>query len=339
MYITRMGMFFLAYWLVPLTIVIVFMAMAIRAIVLTITPPRRSVAVPSCERCKYPVAGLSVFNCPECGSDWRVVGIATRAMEMRRRGGIWGAIIGLTYLFLVTLGFAMIVVSANIGSAFAASAAPTIITTTFRPASGAYRTLILDQVRTYGSTVSGFDAALEIDLSDGSTRRMEITSSRRYQTFDSGKQQLASGAFNRAAVIQWFASAELDASDTAILSEIDEAVRVVEGILIAPYTSAATTTGSGLTIASVTTNAPPNASPATTTNAIWTILGWLIPLVLSVLWLASIIFIVRRRRRLLREAEAPIADGPIPHVQMVDAASSPPPHLPTPIGPAPSRPG
>jgi len=44
---------------------------------------RRQVPQPSCGNCGYPVRGLESFTCPECGSDLREVGIATPAM---RRG-------------------------------------------------------------------------------------------------------------------------------------------------------------------------------------------------------------------------------------------------------------
>lgn len=38
---------------------------------------RGAVTQPACGKCGYPVEGMSTFNCPECGSDVRQVGIVT----------------------------------------------------------------------------------------------------------------------------------------------------------------------------------------------------------------------------------------------------------------------
>lgn len=39
---------------------------------------------PSCPKCHYPVKGISSLNCPECGVDFREVGIVPRKPVSRR---------------------------------------------------------------------------------------------------------------------------------------------------------------------------------------------------------------------------------------------------------------
>lgn len=91
--------------LAPLVIVIPMGIWCIRAIWITLMPPRWSkpvrgtTAEPVCEMCRYPVRGLGGLRCPECGTDLRRTGIITRAMEMRRRGGLGAALLAVTLLF------------------------------------------------------------------------------------------------------------------------------------------------------------------------------------------------------------------------------------------------
>lgn len=77
---------------------LLMIAWAISTIVIAVTLPKKAAKAPACERCKYPVAGLSAFNCPECGTDLRLTGIITRPMEVRRRGNLFSAIIAWTVL-------------------------------------------------------------------------------------------------------------------------------------------------------------------------------------------------------------------------------------------------
>lgn len=100
--------------LIPLVIVLAVFVVSVRAVWLTIVPPRRGVREPSCEKCRYPVTGLTTLTCPECGCSLLQSGIITRPMEMRRRGGLLGAICGT--LFLSLMG--NLILMALIGSVF-----------------------------------------------------------------------------------------------------------------------------------------------------------------------------------------------------------------------------
>lgn len=51
----------------------------------------RRVSIAECGCCRYPVKGLTAWTCPECGSDFRDVGIAAPGMFTRRRIGHAGA--------------------------------------------------------------------------------------------------------------------------------------------------------------------------------------------------------------------------------------------------------
>jgi hypothetical protein len=46
----------------------------------------------ACSRCRYPVKGLDVLRCPECGADLRRVGILTPWMAPRAHWVIWAAL-------------------------------------------------------------------------------------------------------------------------------------------------------------------------------------------------------------------------------------------------------
>jgi len=95
-------------WLVPLVAIAVWLCRAIWA---PISLPKRAAKEPSCEKCRYPVAGLIEMRCPECGTDLRVTGIITREMEVRRRGSVAGAITALgvlwVLLYLIASGLGM----------------------------------------------------------------------------------------------------------------------------------------------------------------------------------------------------------------------------------------
>lgn len=118
---------------------LLMIAWAISTIVSAVTLPKRAAKVPSCERCRYPVAGLGAFNCPECGTDLRVTGIITRTMEVRRRGNLFSAILAWTVL----CAMAGVVAAWVFGSIWmfstmrnSGNATTMATTTTFAPASG-----------------------------------------------------------------------------------------------------------------------------------------------------------------------------------------------------------
>lgn len=77
------------------------LAILVRSLVVSVTFPRRMSGEAACDRCKYPIAGLGGWTCPECGADLRKVGIATPTLEMKRRGSTGDALAAWT---LLTIG-------------------------------------------------------------------------------------------------------------------------------------------------------------------------------------------------------------------------------------------
>ncbi len=92
-------------FLVPLLLLLVIGAWLVNTILVAVRPPKNAVKEPSCENCRYPVAGLTELRCPECGSDLRLTGIITRDMEARRRGSTAGAVLALLALWLILAQF------------------------------------------------------------------------------------------------------------------------------------------------------------------------------------------------------------------------------------------
>lgn len=86
----------------------------IRLLIASVTLPRRMAAEAACDRCKYPIAGLAGWTCPECGADLRVVGVVTPTLEMKRRGTSSDAIAAWTLLILIVGGYAGTIVSTQI---------------------------------------------------------------------------------------------------------------------------------------------------------------------------------------------------------------------------------
>ncbi|MCC6429170.1 MAG: hypothetical protein IT435_20410 [Phycisphaerales bacterium] len=118
--------------------VLVFLAfVGARHIYITITPPRRASKVAACEMCGYAVAGLPTLACPECSTDLRTTGIITLPMEMRRRGGLFGAICHWTLVWLM-IGAVAISVTMRLYVAGRWSPPSTTAIYTFTPRSGAF---------------------------------------------------------------------------------------------------------------------------------------------------------------------------------------------------------
>lgn len=136
-----MGGFMLMGLLAP-AFFLLMIAWAISTIVIAVTLPKRAVKVPACERCKYPVAGLAAFNCPECGTDLRVTGIITRTMEVRRRGNLFAAIMAWTVLcamagLVATSVFSSMLMMSNLRKSGNSTTLTT--TTTFTPTSASFK--------------------------------------------------------------------------------------------------------------------------------------------------------------------------------------------------------
>ena len=309
------GPFFLVWSFAPLTILLVIAGFAIRSIWITITPPRKGVKQPSCEKCKYPVAGLNSLNCPECGSDLRTTGIITRPMEVRRRGGLFGAILGLTYLVLCGFGLAMLLFSSVVVPSLATPSGSTPVpTTTLTPGSGAYSALIVEQP--YAPTTSAvsnlsYSAALEITLTDGSKHRVEVTPSRRCIPIADDQAGAALGPVSRATISSWMTSLGFDSADAGIAAEIDDIVRVIDITLVTPYTPPAQMSVTAFTVGATSYIGGNSTGYTSEQTYWWTFLAWLVPIGFGAIWLICLALIVMRRRRLLRGAASQPSQPPV----------------------------
>lgn len=306
------GPVFLAWSFAPLTLLVVIAAFAIRAIWVTITPPRKGVKQPSCEKCKYPVSGLTTPNCPECGNDLRQTGIITRPMEIRRRGGLGGAILGLTYLLLCGFGLSMLLLSILTTRNLTASSAPSVGTTILTPRSGAYASIKFEQpFQATTSTESGaaYLAAVQVRLSDGSARRLEVAPNRRCVSVADGVASAPIGSLSAATIADWFTTIGLDCTNSAVTAEADETARILDITTITPFTSPSQMSVSAFSVGPTTFAGADATTYSQRETFLWTIVAWSIPVVFIGLWVILTLLIVFRRRRLLREADAPSASA------------------------------
>ena len=121
---------------------IIFLALIALAAVFIARAIRQRLRAPAfsdiatCGKCGYAVRGVSTFNCPECGSDLREVGIVPPHQSKRKQPSLPLRLIGWTVLVLIL---------APVTNAFLTSRLPRVRTTstalTFRPASSGFLTL------------------------------------------------------------------------------------------------------------------------------------------------------------------------------------------------------
>jgi hypothetical protein len=299
--------------LIPLLLLGLVVA-SIWAIVTTIRIPPRAPREPSCEKCRYRVAGLTSFSCPECGSDLRQVGIITLAMEVRRRGSLPAAILGWVFLMFI----AAAVVSSGLGVFFASrmrstGGGTTTTTTPLTPTSGAYTSAELSSTWGWGPGRITSDVDATLTLSDGSQWKLDyqpIAST--YVILDpAGAPAGSPAAFDAKATDALYSAAGLDPADPAISSESRE-LSTLMGILVAsPYTQAGTLKMTAFTSGAptVSTASSMGTSPGTPEYLAGVVMlggafAWLLLLV------GGIVFIVLRRKRLLRIINQPPAHLP-----------------------------
>jgi hypothetical protein len=293
--ISRFGMISLS--VLPLLIFTLIMFAAARAVILAITAPRRGVRVPSCERCHYPVAGLAALACPECGTDLRSTGIITLPMEMRRRGSTLGAITWLTVLCLMLALLAFYASMLLVGTT-AITATTSVTTTTLTPASAAYRSISFEQ--NAGGMVP---VAATLNLNDGTTRRLEVQTGGRAVLKDGAGAEFATAQFDETVPTQLFAQAGISTSDPVVAVELADLTRIIDQSVASPWSPPSSVRTKKLTIGAPTFTTGTGGGSAVA-EQLSQLLAFAIPLVI---WVFGTIFIVYRRKRMLREAAA--ADG------------------------------
>ncbi|MBK7403214.1 MAG: hypothetical protein IPJ41_00935 [Phycisphaerales bacterium] len=272
---------------------IVLIVWAIVTVWRAVSLPRRVAREPVCEQCKYPVANLAGFTCPECGHDLRHVGITTPRMEASRRGSTATAILAWTFLCLcacyVIGTVSMLFVGAS--QAFTAAASTTTWQQSLRPSGGAYQSLVL----TYDSDFQSIQTPINLTLTlqDGSEHELSIDPGlRKVRGLQDGESD-----FGDDTLVTWYGEAGLDTADPQIAAAAREAGRVVDLTMLSPgsafNTNLAQHTSQFVPLGGF--SASQSASGMVTTGL--AVLAGL--LVILVVYIVGIVWIVRRRKRLL----------------------------------------
>ncbi len=308
-----MGMSFaLISLIIPLLIFAALAALTFPVIWRTVTPPRKGVKVPSCEKCRYPVGGHGSMACPECGADLRLTGIITRPMEMRRRGHLFGALLAWTFLVLLIAYVGVALFWITIGSSAMVAATTTTSTTSamvtgFTPVSTAYRGIDVSQP--YSTPGASFTMSLK--LNDGSEHKLEVDYSAGTATMTNAAGLETMVLVDEKMIPAWFASAGLPTDDLVVAAEMKDIQKVTD------YTGAGGWNLGGLRLNKLKAGVPTYATttPTTTTTTTttptysgWSALSvWTVPAILGgilLVWILGIVAIVLRRRKLMREANA-----------------------------------
>ncbi len=289
--------------LIPLTVLLVLVVVSVRAIWLAIVPPRLCVKEASCEKCKYPVAGLSAWTCPECGSHLLTVGIVTRSMEMRRRGSYVAAISGMFFLLLVIAITGIIIAFATIGdAASAAFYSREVHTTTIAETMGVLPPIELTFEYEAMAGSSEFRIKL-VGRPQAGVLVVDASETSGYRRLNAADETQSEGVFDADAIKQWLSDAEVDPSQSAI----DNAVEELHNYL----TTGNASLPSSADLPSFAVGNPTYATLAARGHEdayrTFTLIIWGIPISAFLLWVLLSLLVVRRRRKLLRDADAPPA--------------------------------
>lgn len=269
--------------------VVLIVAMCCWAIWLCTTRPWREVAQACCGRCRYPVEGNATTVCPECGADVHVVGVLTASMQRRMRGNLLAAVVA--WLLLTTCGTLIL--------HFAVVPSELFYVTTYRlttPASGQAAPLdawIYDGERgmllMLRMTTGGGTAYFEVDL-----QRQHCV------VADSNRNVIKSGAFEPGIIREFFRAAGLDTESGQFLTEIDEVTGFVRRWIANPQGSERFRGPAMIeSVPSRTPRQPPSfLHPERFNFGIVVLVGG------GLAGAAGSIWIIRRRRKLLRDADA-----------------------------------
>lgn len=86
-----------AYW----AVVILILAIAIRAVIRAVVRTRFQSEKAKCGRCGYLIDNRSALRCSECGGWFHLVGLLTPESAIKYRGSFMGLVIGWTAIFLI----------------------------------------------------------------------------------------------------------------------------------------------------------------------------------------------------------------------------------------------
>lgn len=298
------GMYFVAISFIPLLIAIAIVLLGARAVWVSVTLPKKVPREAACGGCGYAVAGLDGSICPECGADFRRVGISTPQFVLKWRGGYFSAILGWTLVMLMIgiVGMYVVAMLSFTRSMTTVANTTSTITKTFTPGSLAYKFVRFDGTQGFDQDGSINTIELVLTKSDYTISKFELDVSSLTYTVDIGEGPGESSSFRADSISVWFEDSGLDIADPKVANEITDLGSVVDFAIITPL---------GLSnIASLTTSFPTQTptvfgsgrattSPGTTNEALIAVITGI---VMFAVWIGGIVWIVRRRSRLLRAA-------------------------------------
>ncbi len=276
---------------------------AIITIVQAVTKPKRMPEWAACEKCRYAVANLSTFTCPECGTDFRRTGIITPAMEARRRGSTLTALIAWTFL-CGTCGYivAMIAMMTLSVGTMMATTAPNTWTNTLSPNTGIYQDVTLTYDTDFLSLTSNMDIVLT--LNDGAEHTLVLDP---VQMQVSGLNN-GPAAWNGSVIDALFTQAGLDVTDPNISAAASEVGRIVDVTIMSPSSAYGMNTTEHTSM--------PSSSGTGTTTAMTSTLFDGAGVVLAiigvglVIYVGGVVWIVVRRRAMQRLTEESLVGAP-----------------------------
>lgn len=268
----------------PILVILFLNGLVIAAIlsILAMRARQPRVKTPSCGKCRYPVEGLTVMTCPECGGDLRQVGI----LIPRYSGGITRAMF--IALWTLVLPVPAIIITFIVGSALpmdrTSGADMQII-----PTSPGVQTMLLNLRSNSSKTFAAYDRGdLILVLGQGPASVASLDLSNRTFTPVDSDDTNDGAPLNETELTKWFANVsgsthgECQNDATMVLEAIDS-------------------TSAGPVVVSTTTN---NISTRTWTRsqpAVWypptALVFWI------AVWVVGIVMIVRRfKRKALQES-------------------------------------
>jgi hypothetical protein len=191
---------------------------------------RKIITEPSCGRCGYSVAGLTMMTCPECGSDLRVVGIITPAMQFKQRGSPTVPILTWSFLVLIVGGMISSIVASSVAMVHHSNSKYT-----YMSRSSEYYTanLVMNGRSSEQWNLVADTCDIQLQLIDGRIVTMHVAGEQLTCEVGSGSsggaKQLDSDVF-----LAWMESLGIDTSVQQVRDEAGELVMLVKAGFTSP---------------------------------------------------------------------------------------------------------
>lgn len=322
-----------------LFIVVVAIGLAANAVWRAVVPPAGLPRGAGCGSCGYELATLEGGRCSECGADLIKAGIATRRNVIRTAGSLPAALLGWTLLVstlgvvvMYTVSMLSLTQSAMATGAGVAGGMGYTSNYTFRPArlgrnaDGTIQTppdfqvaVDLDVTGAWGSAANSgtLDLLLTSQAQEVKIAFADVTSNAWIMTASDGTQLSTGTGLNADNVLEAFATLGLQADEQPLLTEYaDRVIELFDAAQMDPMTYESTyTTGMPRTNQSAAqldqmggTQNFGGMNPFMGTGSIKDYIVPLATLGVSVLvWIGGMIFIIRRRARLIEGPRAAVA--------------------------------